>query len=299
MSKYDDLVEKLGKFDIPDIDYEKYYQANADDTNKIKRVVDYFDELEEFLEKGDVIDGAKLPFSKLENRFRFRSGEVTMWSGLNGHKKSMLLGYCIINLLKQKERVCLASFEMKPTKTIIRMSKQYAQSPRADYDSVSEFMGFAANEFYIFDHLGEMSPERLMGIIQYTAKEMNVKHFVIDSLMRVVKGDDDYNSQKDFVVNLCKLAIKFDIHIHFVHHTKKVKEDAPSGRYDAKGSSSLSDNVHNSLIVWSNKANNKDLPDMILKCDKQREGEWEGNLALNFLGETLSFEETYNVPDEY
>jgi len=48
--------------------------------------------------------------------------------------------------------------------------------------------------------------------------------------MRVVAGEDKYNEQKDFVVKLCDIAIKQKSHIHLVHHTKKGKENEPSGR---------------------------------------------------------------------
>src|SRR5690606_38306384 len=107
----------------------------------------------------------------------------------------------------------------------------------------------------------------LYGVIAYCADELGVKHFVIDSLMRVISGEDNHNEQKDFVVRLCELAITKNMHIHLIHHTKKGKENEPSGRYDAKGSGAISDNVHNSLIVWSNKDKIKDMPDAILKCD--------------------------------
>lgn len=295
MSRYDDIVEKLGMSNIPDIDFEAYYKTHVDDKQKIKTVVDYFDELEEFLEKGDVIQGDKLPFEKLKNKFRFREGEVTLWTGMNGHKKSMMLGFCALEFMRQHKKVCIASFEMKPIKTIARMTKQYCNTSEVSFDTVSEFMGFAAHNLYIFDHQGEMNPTRILGLIHYCATELKVKHFMIDSLMRVVAGEDSYNEQKDFVVKLCNLAIQTNIHIHLVHHTKKTKEDVPSGRYDAKGSGGISDNVHNSLIVWSNKVENKDMPDVILKCDKQREGEWDGSLALSFDNESLTFHEAYNA----
>jgi len=293
MSRYDEIVEKMGEMNIPDIDFESYYKAHVDDKQKLKCVVDYYDELEEYLANGDVVKGAKLPFPKLNDRFRFRDGEVTLWTGFNGHKKSMLLGFCAIDLLKQNQKVCIASFEMKPIKTIERMAKQFTHSEKTTYDNIGDFMNFAARNFFIFDHQGEMNPQRLLGIIHYCATELQVKHFVIDSLMRVVAGEDSYNEQKDFVVKLCNLAIQTNSHIHLVHHTKKGKEDMPSSRYDAKGSGAISDNVSNSLIVWSNKANNKDMPDIILKCDKQREGEWEGSVAIKFDNKTLRFGEMY------
>ena len=205
----------------------------------------------------------------------------------------MLLGFMALGFLKHHEKVCIASFEMKPVKTIQRMVRQYSQVEYPHYNEYADFMGFASSNFYIFDQLGGITPERIYGVIMYCANELGVKHFVIDSLMRVVAGEDKYNEQKDFVVRLCELAQQANIHIHLVHHVRDGDESKPSGRYAAKGSKSISDNVHNSLVVWSNKDNNPDMPDVILKCDKQRDGEWEGKLPLRFDKKTLSFEEMY------
>lgn len=293
-SRYDEIVEKLSQTKIPDVDFDAYYRENQDDNQKIKRVVDYFDELENFIEHGDEVLGSKLPFGKTHNLFRFRTGEVTLWTGYNGHKKSMMLGFCSIEFLKYQEKVCVASFEMKPIKTIIRMAKQHGHADKADYDVIGNFMQFAGNNLYVFDHQGNLNPNRLYSVIYYCAKELLVKHFIIDSLMRVIAGEDKYNEQKDFVVQLCNMAIDLDIHIHLVHHTKKGKETEPSNRYDAKGSGAISDNVHNSLVVWSNKEKIKEMPDVILKCDKQRDGEWEGSIPLKFDNSTMRFYEMYS-----
>jgi twinkle protein len=291
MNKLEDIAEKLAQAALPDVDFDKYYEEHKSDNDKIKRVVDFYDEIESFIENGHVVFGAKLPFQKTHDVFRFRDGEVTLWSGYNGHRKSMLLGYAAVQLLRDGQKVCIASFEMKPISTIRRMTKQYTGLNRTGYDEFADFMQFAADNLYLFDHLGGIVPNRLYGIILFAAKEFGVKHFMIDSLMRVVAGEDDFNAQKNFIVKLCELAIELNIHIHLVHHTKKGKEGEPSGRYDAKGSGAISDNVHNSLIVWSNKEKNENMPDVILKCDKQREGEWEGSIALDFHAESLRFEQ--------
>jgi twinkle protein len=103
MSRLDDLANKLlSDVDIPNIDYEKYYKASDDDSKKLRIVADYFDEIEDFVENGETMKGAKLPFVKLNDLFGFRGGEVTLWSGYNGHKKSMLLGYAVIEILKTR-----------------------------------------------------------------------------------------------------------------------------------------------------------------------------------------------------
>lgn len=293
-NRLEQIAEKLEKANLPDIDFEQYFKSREEDTDKVKKLIDFYDDIEAFLEHGDVIKGSKLPFVKTHDKFRFREGEVTLWTGFNGHKKSLLLGFAALGFIKHGEKVCIANFEMKPVSTINRMVRQFARVEKPSYSEFADFMAFANESFYIFDHQGGMTPDRICGVIYYCAEKLGVKHFIIDSLMRVVAGEDKYNEQKDFVVKLCDIAIKTKSHIHLVHHTKKGREDVPSGRYDAKGSGAISDNVHNSLIVWSNKEGNKDMPDVILKCDKQREGAWEGKVALNFDRETLRFEETFS-----
>jgi twinkle protein len=293
MSKLEKIAEKLNAVNLPDVDFEAYLKAHEDDSQKVKRVSDYYDELTDYIENGDQMQGSTMPFPKMKNLFGFRGGEVTLWTGFNGHKKSMLLGFVAINFLKQGDKVCTASFEMKPVSTIKRMTRQYTGTQEPDYDQYADFMGFAGNNFYIFDHLGGISPERIYGVIMYCATEMGVKHFIIDSLMRVVAGEDKYNEQKDFVVKLCEVAQRTNTHIHLVHHVRDGDESKPSTRYSAKGSKAISDNVHNSLIVWSNKNKIEDMPDVILKCDKQREGEWEGMIALDFDPQSLTFTEAF------
>ena len=290
MSNYDKIIERLDNATLPrDFDFKEYYEASKADTDNIKRPVDFIEEIFERIQGENKIVGTPMPWSKTINDFRFRDGELTLWSGYNGHKKSMVLGYTSLQFIKMGEPVCIASFEMKPASTLFRMLKQATGTKDPDMDDLERFMMWSDKNLFMYDHQGSLSAERLYGVITYAAKELKVKHMVIDSLMRVIPGEDSYNEQKDFVTKLCDLAIQLNIHIHLVHHVKKGKEDDISGRYDAKGSGSISDNVHNSLVVWSNKKENEELPDVIIKCDKQREGEWEGNIGLWFVQDCLQF----------
>lgn len=295
MNKIDDIAEKLkAGLSIPDVDFVGYYKAKEDDKGKVKRVVDFYDEIETYLDGGKEQEGIQLPFTKTNDRFYFRDGEVTLWSGQNGHRKSMLLGYVFLkSFLMKRVKSCIASFEMKPLHTIKRMATQHSHVQNPSYDEFGDFMAYAGDDLYILDQMGGMTPERLYGVIYYCAEELGVKHFAIDSLMRIVPKEDDYNAQKDFVVKLCEIAQKTNIHIHLVHHMKKGDEGKIGTRSDAKGSGAIGDNVHNSIVVWANKLDNKDMPQMILNIDKQRNGEWEGKVALNFESETISFHDAF------
>jgi twinkle protein len=106
-----------------------------------------------------------------------------------------------------------------------------------------------------------------------------------------VAGEDDYNGQKDLVDELTSIARDTDMHIHIVHHLRKVPDitQVPT-KYDFKGSGAITDLVDNCICVWRNKPKERKVqesrnvdgkePDEILNVDKQRNGEWEGWINL-------------------
>jgi len=292
-NRYDKILAKVDSMKLPKIDYAKFYESSQQDIDNVKSPVDFIEEIFSRLSGEYKQQGTALPWGSTKEKVRFRSGEVTMWSGYNGHKKSMVMGYVSLGFIRADEPVCVASFEMKPADTIIRMLQQASTKKEPDSDDVEKFFLWANKKLFLYDHIGSLSAQRLYGVIYYTAKELGVKHFIIDSLMRVVAGEqggDVMNAQKDFVTKLCDLAMELDIHIHFVHHTKKGDESEPSSRYDAKGSGAISDNIHNSLIVWSKKDDeDSSAPDTVIKCDKQRNGSWEGIIPLWFIPDCLQF----------
>ena len=44
------------------------------------------------------------PWPKLGNLLRFRPGEVSLWTGISGHGKSLALGQTSISLVAQQQR---------------------------------------------------------------------------------------------------------------------------------------------------------------------------------------------------
>lgn len=286
----DELAAKRKVNILPNVDFIAYMNARQHDKDNVKRPHEFADEVLARFD-GVALNGASMPWSKTHDQIRFRSGEVSMWSGFNGHKKSMVLGYISLGFIQQNEPVCIASFEMKPASTISRMVMQATGTIKPTKYALDQFLEFSDGNLWLYDQQGSVTPEQLYGVIYYTAEKLGIKHFIIDSLMRVVAGEDNYNAQKDFVTKLCAIAQETNIHIHFIHHNKKGDESKPAGRYEAKGSSSLSDNVHNAFNIWSKKDQQTEVefPDVVIRCDKQREGEWEGTIGLWFLEESLQF----------
>jgi len=126
----------------------------------------------------------------------------------------------------------------------------------------------------------------VIAMSRYCAVELGIKHIFIDSLMKCVPGEDDYNAQKHFVDHLTSLARDNDIHIHLIHHIRKLaNEELMPNKNDVKGTGAIADQVDNVFLMWRNKKKEHDqhngkavdekTPDAMLMCEKQRNGESE------------------------
>ena len=251
--------------------------------------------------------GARTPWAKADHLIRFRGGEVSLWPGVNDSGKSLITSQVALALCQQDERSCIASLEMPPRKTMWRMTRQAAGGPDPSLHFMKRFHKWTDDRLWLFDHIGQISPERIVAVMRYCADKLSMKQFFLDSMMRCVRGEDDYNGQKDFVTDLCAVAQETGMHIHLIHHTKKPNDDSHKPtRFDAKGSGAISDQVDNVFAVWRNKPKEREMeysgeittearaerdgkPDALVICDKQRHGEWEGTIALWFDQRSLTF----------
>lgn len=273
-----------------DIDFERYMR-DSDAEHKVKPVAHWEDDLiDEFRDQGAGTVHPRLPWSRLDNRFAIRPGEVSLWFGFNGHGKSLLLGQAMLGACAQGERVCVASFEMRPRKTLARMCRQFADAGQPAPSEVRGFTKWAAGRMWLYDQTSTVDPDRVYAVIRYAVEKLQITQFVVDNLTKCVAADDDYAGQKQVVDKLTSLAQGLGIHIHLVHHARKDRDETrPPRKMDALGASAITNLVDNVLVVWRNKAKyEKDSidhhqPDAVLIIDKQRHGTgWEGLQNLNF-----------------
>jgi len=280
---------------IPDnINFEDY--ITTEEKANVKSALFYADQVIDKLygQKEREFSGT-LPWHKTYELFRFRPGEVTLWPGYNGHGKSMVVGQIILHLLENGDRACIASFEMKPVTTLTRMCRQAVGVSEPSIEYIRRFHTWVDERLWLYDQQGTVKSERVIGVIYYAVKELRINHFVIDSLMKCGINEDDYNSQKRFIDQLCAVAKDTGCHIHLICHSRKgADEYTAPGKMDVKGTGSITDQVDNVMTVWRNKKKEQlieqgkatqetlDKPDMLLICDKQRNFEWEGSIRLWF-----------------
>jgi len=295
------------------VDFTQYLKA-TDHATKVREAVSWTQEIRDELINPVREQVCTMPWQKTHAGFQFRKGEVTVYAGSNGGGKSMITGQIALDLIRQKQKCCVMSFEMKPKRSIYRALRQFAGE---NIDTVmlngkiemmnkviSRFDMFCDDNLWYYDQQGTVSAKQVIAVSRYCAVELGIQHIFIDSLMKCVPGEDDYNAQKSFVDELTALARDHNIHIHLIHHIRKLaSEELQPGKNDIKGSGSIADQVDNVLMVWRNKKKEHQaqtgpvdpmIPDAMLMCEKQRNGEAEDWYSLWYHKESQQFVEYDN-----
>jgi twinkle protein len=283
------------------VDFSAYLEE-TDAAHKVVRAGSFVDDVIAYYHANTPMQGAKMPWRKTHANIRFRPGEMTLWAGMNGHGKSLVLGQVVLGFIAEKQRACIASMEMKPMISLARICRQANGSPLPDADFIRRFHSATDGLLWLYDQQGTVRPDMMLAVVRYCADRLRVDHFVIDSLMKCGIDEDDFNRQKRFIDSLTAVARDTGIHIHVVAHSrKKADEHSPPGKMDVKGTGSITDQVDNVMTVWRNKRKEADAqagdtkssrdPDAMVICDKQRNGEWEGRIGLWYLPAAMQFVE--------
>ena len=296
---------------IPDSINWADYERETEAASKVRPATDFLAAMVADIGRPQAYEPRSfLPWEKTHKLFAFREGETTLWAGVNGHGKSAVTGMVAASLVAQSEKVCIASFEMKPHKTLHRMVRQFMGLNDNDStpeehallrDIYEQFSALCDKKLWIYDQQGTVDASRVIAVTRYCFKELGIKHMFIDSLMKCVKGEDDYNGQKQLVDELTAIGRDYSAHVHLVHHLRKTgKETDHPDKNDVKGSGSITDQVDNLFLVWRNKEKelnkqagkmvSEEDPDTVLFCRKQRNGTgWEGPIKLYFDAASMQY----------
>lgn len=294
-------------------------EARSIDPEELKPATSFLGAvLHEFFPAPGEPTGLPLPWSKTENKFVLRRSEVTLWTGINGHGKSLLLSHIIAHAMSRGERACVASMEMPPARTLHRMVKQVAATGTPTDSEVRRSVQWLDERLWLFDVLGTAKIDRLLEVFAYAARRYGISQFVIDSLAKLGMAEDDYSGQKALVEALVDFSHRYGPHVHLVAHSRKGQDEAnPPGKMDVKGTGALTDLVDNVASVWRNKrkeeqvsrleeagnAPGSDLagkPDAMILISKQRYSGWEGEIWLWFDPSSLQYlERRESAPVRY
>lgn len=253
------------------------------DPTELVSIADFFGPLRELLYPTTTAEPLPrlLLGEKYESCFEFRGGELSVWTGINGHGKSLMLSQVQLGLMHQGVRVCVFSGEMTPLEQAKRMLKQCTglERPTAAYlDATAEWL---RDKMWIFNVVGTASIDRLIEVFRYAARRYGIEQFVIDSLMVTDVPEDGpgaFTAQKMAIQKLTGFAKEHRAHVHLVAHPRKAKdESAAPGKMDVGGSGKITDGADNIFSVWSARKEDSQeddgKPDALLELHKQRNGE--------------------------
>lgn len=266
--------------------------------------------VDDFYPPAGELPGFTLPWKMRKRLVRLLRGEVSLWTGINGHGKSLVLNQVGISAMTQGERVCIASFEMHPRKTLARMIRQALGKELPERHEITTALEWLDGKLWIFDLLGTASVPRILEVFSYAHRRYGVQQFVIDSLLKCGIASDDYKNQKHFLDQLNDFVNETNSHVHLVAHARKGENEmTPPGKMDVKGSGDIGDLASNIWSVWRNRCKEEDLakieageptrhsradieraPDALLQCFKARDDRnEEGKIALHFHKWSLQF----------
>lgn len=275
-----------------EIDFDAFLKG-PDEGASVRPASDWLDSVIAAFEQPHHQSGAALPWSKTQNLIRLRRGELSIWPGMSGHGKSMLIGQVALGLMAQGEKVCIASMEMKPASTMQRLCRQAFGCNAPDHRDIRDLHTWSDDRLWLYDQQGQVSPERILAVGRYCHERLGITHLIVDNLLSCGIAEDGYDDQKQFALALATHAHDTGQAVHLLAHSRKGKDElTPPGKFDVRGSASITDLADNVFSVWRNRGkeearekgdrSKEGEADALLIVCKHRHGDWEGRIKLWF-----------------
>lgn len=279
-------VRQLLIQDTP-IDWDRYILDESD----LERFVDpstLVTRISDVLHQRGVREGVPLLWRSMSEQVRIRRGKLSIWAGINHHGKTALVKQLSLQLTHAGEKICIASLEETPEETmadVTRMAVPEQDILESD-DWIDVVCGKLSGKFWLYNQRAMMTPQRILALIAYAAKERGCTHFILDSLMRTGIEQDDGEGQRVFLNQLTQYATTLGIGIHVVHHIVKADESEVPKRHIIRGGGAMLDQADQIFIAWRDTRESKGFedPDGLLIVAKNR-----GIRPLNWLGKVRLF----------
>lgn len=266
-------------------DFDESVQASKPlDPDELRRASEFIGQVKNLFYPAH--EGTGDPVLRLDRDldwFEFRNGEVTVWTGYNGHGKSLMLSQVLLGLMQRDVNVMVFSGEMTPARQIKRLVKQATGLDRPTPEYLDHVGRWLHERMWIFNILGSAGLDRLLEVFLYANRRYGITHFVIDSLMMTDVPEDGpgaMTAQKDAMRKMCSFARMNNLHLHLVAHPRKGQDESKGpGKMDVAGSSKITDGADNVFTVWSARKDENDAtldpdkPDAKLELQKQRNGD--------------------------
>ncbi len=256
----------------------------------IVRPADFFEKevIEYFYPSSEIQTGYPIMWPSMSH-VRIRPQELSVWAGINGHGKSMIVSQVALMAAYHKEKTVIASFEMPAKKTLGRMVLQAIGKTSPTHSEVRDCLNWMRDYISVYNFVGRGDVNSMRHNFRVACETEGATQFVIDSLMKCGLAEDDYSKQKFLVEDFHNDAMSLYAHVHLVAHARKSKDEGDKpGKMDVSGSAGITNIADNVYTVWRNKPKEAkrhdcfrkkiplppdfdDSPDCIVECVKSRE----------------------------
>lgn len=233
--------------------YEALEAAKVLSPEAVVSPMEFNEKIQYLFEQGTKLFGISTAWDELTDIIKgWRGSELTIWTGKNGSGKSTILNQHLIDLGHKGEKSCIYSGEMSPERYLRWAIIQFLAKANPTKEEIEYVLNWMNGKLYTLNVTSIIEPDKLLTNFEYVARRYGVRHFMVDSLMKIkLNSADEYNEQANFVNMLCDFSKKYNAHTHLVVHPRKTPLDRDEpGKVDVKGSSHITDLADNVIVMY-------------------------------------------------
>lgn len=236
----------------------------------------------------DAEPGLTLPWAKTHGKVLIRSGKLAVWTGWSRHGKTQMLKNLMLHAMQSGEKCLIASMEEEVIEVWADLARMACAAPDPSPSTLTRYVDFVRGKLWLYDQQGQVDPKKLIALCRYAASELGVTQLMIDSLMLLAVGRDDYEAQARFVSELKSVTKDTGATVHLVAHMRKrdgkIADEAPGSMHDISGGHEVGSIADYVFVCWRDiSQKNIQGSGTILKVEKQRGRQnWIGTVGLTF-----------------
>jgi twinkle protein len=193
----------------------------------------------------------------------FRRGELTVLTGPTGSGKTTFLGQVSLDMAEQGINVLWGSFEIKNTRLIHKLLKQFARKALPDHkqSNASELLGALADRFqnlplYFMKFHGGSDVDEVLDAMEYAVYVNDVEHIILDNMQFMISRGSNSNSKWDkfdtqdvAIEKFRQFATEHNVHLTLVVHPRKEDEASKLNISSFYGSAKATQEADTVLIL--------------------------------------------------
>jgi twinkle protein len=207
----------------------------------------------------------------------FRETEITILTGDTGSGKSTFALNIFFSLVRQGEKILIASTEMATEQVMAMLftmyiGKNFKEFTDADYQKC--VLWFADKPIYFVDIHGRLSIDQIDDYIVYGKRKYDIQYILLDHLHFFIRhtSDNPVTDIENFVFDVVAIGKKTGVNIWLIAHPSKLNNTSGIVTMnDIKGSSAIKQDAHNVITVWRDRdAEEKGFNEVVINFEKVR-----------------------------